>query len=117
MGKEVKREIKFRAWDKENRRMLQNVSSMLNNSSFILQQYIGIKDLKGKEIFEGDIIRGINYRGNKIIQPIIWHRSGWYAGYINDLDKDMIVDSLDSITDIRIAGNIYENPGLSSWDD
>ena len=52
------RKREYRAWDKEKKRMLYNVSSMLDNGFFILQDSLGLPDMGGKNIFEGDILEG-----------------------------------------------------------
>lgn len=60
IGRIMKREIKFRVWDKHlNKFIPWNCFIPLNdNNEYIVQQYVGMKDCDGKEIYEGDLLGG-----------------------------------------------------------
>lgn len=77
----------------------------------VLMQSTGLKDKKGKEIFEKEIL---DYNGRKVV--VKWH--GSYASFIYEF-----VDELQNRTTewqplylsyykFEIIGNIYENPEL-----
>ena len=69
-----------------------------------IQQYTGLTDKNGKEVYEGDIIRGMFDFGpagfKEEIIPINWdNESGYQLEYC-------------AITTIEVIGNIFENPEL-----
>ena len=131
----MQREIKFRVWDKDCKRMhvcgdnthdtiyffedncacyynLQNGegSSPDGTGTYKLMQYTGLKDKNGKEIYEGDIISAYNRR---IKGPVIFDKRGLAFGIPNGPNEiyHFSMNFLES-KDIEVIGNIYENPDL-----
>ncbi len=74
-------------------------------------QYTGIKDITGKEVYEGDIItyesKGLGFKGYIV-------SNGWEFYYkpIGKFSKDYDHMSYPPGQNIKIIGNIYENPEL-----
>lgn len=59
------REIKFRAWDKEFKRysdipLQYKINDINLFSGYIWEQFTGLSDKNGKEVYEGDIIENAN---------------------------------------------------------
>ena len=124
------REIKFRAWDKENEYMYYDVglhplnckSCMTisseglyyNNSkpehNHELMQYTGLKDKNGKEIYENDIIKRNN--GNKYIVEWNKEHSKFELFRIKDRYPVDFMELSAWKEQVEIIGNIYENPEL-----
>jgi len=110
------REIKFRAWDKNNQEMLSWETLCANHfelidleladdANIIFLEYTGLKDKNGTEICCSDIWKGPMCFGpiGMLDKIVAIHNNvldfGKYFGYA-DWDKGEVI------------GNIYENPGL-----
>ena len=129
------REIKFRAWDKENNELytptyeayrenleylvigmsgdltMNKNGDMLHESMFPnrfkLMQYTGLKDKNGKEIYEGDIV--------KLTYPVMpeWAEQKRVVEWLDNKCKFSICVG-DAREVKEIIGNIYENKELLS---
>ena len=120
--------IKFRAWDKEFKEMVQVNALVLDEQvikvtyknknvvkddvkEYVLMQSTGLKDKNGKEIFEGDIV---DYKGRKAV--VKWH--GSYASFIyrfvNELQERVSEwhPLFLAYYHFEVIGNIYENKEL-----
>ncbi len=125
------REIKFRAWDKEKKKMYADVGIFpfpwnertQNNSwsfsadgttvnpyheNIALMQYADRKDKNGKEIYKGDIL-GAEGRWFK---PIVGFENGCFV-VANLGPSTSLYDFLEKqYEDFNVIGNIHENPEL-----
>jgi len=124
-------EIKFRAWDIANNDMFM-VDSMafrengdvfrvwkrgtegeggllIHSTSGRLMQYTGVKDVNGKDIYNGDIIK--NYQGD--IQTVRRGVGRWRAVLEKRATSFWPAQYLDcTYMEWDVIGNIYENPEL-----
>jgi uncharacterized phage protein (TIGR01671 family) len=124
------REIKFRGWDEQNKVMHHDfqfiksgdrgndwivfnsdkqdyINRCLDNPYFSQQlkimQFVGIKDINDKEIYEHDIIQSYDSEGNKIKHAVTYDpdlcRWNLHKDWVDKFKKEVV-------------GNIYENPEL-----
>lgn len=108
------REIKFRAWDKEQAKMkkdfrfdeFNDVNDYFADNDFVFMQYTGLKDQNGKEIYEGDILTW----GNNVIVKVYWANN--LAMFRCVIEGTEEFDLFAFNQEASIVGNIYENKEL-----
>lgn len=125
----MNREIKFRAWDKfngqywhsENYKNLGDFFTKMQHlidggNNLIFEQYTGLEDKNGKEIYEGDVViynRGVgNWTGKRMetTHEIVFNEEvfAFVMKYGNSYIK--LRKHWNYI--YEVIGNIYENPEL-----
>ena len=105
----MKKEIKFRVWDRDLRKMAYDNFTISPSANSFLMQYTGLKDKNGKEIYEGDWCRAeyrtregiITVQGNIVFDEFMW---------CVDCKNDIF--SINRLHNFEVIGNIYENPEL-----
>ena len=125
--------IKFRVYDRLYKDWLANDTFAVsdkgtesNQGNFIIQQFTGLKDKNGKEIYEGDIVSiedhyEIEFYGGEVenrLGKIVYSDKNMAfiisfnlkSNKINE-DNSLSYDTL-NMSSIKIKGNIFENPEL-----
>jgi uncharacterized phage protein (TIGR01671 family) len=127
-----KREIKFRAWDKnegkmlrpsvEFKQLLRQISDRNDNSiggdairrhDLDWMQFTGLHDRDGKEIYEGDVVQVENNIYSQKTFAVVWSGDRW------SFEDDVDFDNGDQYRGdeiewdrTEVIGNIYEHPEL-----
>ena len=109
--------IKFRAWDNRYKEYIKNVMIDMCGKVYFddgvatqddldihVEQFTGLKDVNGKDIYEGDILENRKYRS------IVKFASGKFlADVVGTINKfDLIGETHGS----KVIGNVHANPEL-----
>lgn len=128
--------IKFRAWDKETNKYFEptyqaymgrleeltialsgrlqkrTCRGMVDESMFpgryVVEQFTGLKDVNGKDIYEGDILENRKYRS------IVKFASGKFLADL--IETIQTFDLIGEIHGSKVIGNVHQNPELLEED-
>ncbi len=129
------REFKFRVWFREQKKFKYGDFQMFSSFSFPLnwcevQQFTGLKDKTGRDIYEGDIVEGFNSRMRyEVVFDEYQESHAQYVGFkLKCYDKennnkpflssfgDQIKQKLlKQDCKLVVIGNIFENSELLAW--
>lgn len=115
----MNRPIEFRAWDKEEKRMLSyaeycsvysyaesaELSFWLQSTDYELMQFTGLLDKNGVKIFEGDLCQ--YFKDDLLL--VEWHQpdTQFKLKRLNGIKECLRFDC-----DIEVIGNCFQNPEL-----
>lgn len=117
-------DMKFRAWDKDNKcwcddfcielstgRLLCDHGRTIYVQEIVLMQFTGLKDKNGKEIYEGDIV---DCKDNWWRGIVSWQSSGSIGWCIEPLAENKCRGryGLNDNYVFEVIGNIHDNPTL-----
>lgn len=135
----MQREIKFRVWDNYDKKWVNDWDhfaplwgcnptephrsfhlSRLDGGegphSYVVQQFTGLLDKKGKEIFEGDVVKS-NLTAFGATEPfnlIVEYDQNSFEAFFPIKENEPAFPMIhnDALFDCEVVGNIFENPEL-----
>ena len=110
------RGLKFRSFDEElNQFCYFDLLGEFDDHAYYLlgnknvEQFAGLTDKNGVEIFEGDIVDSIGYRGEVIFEDCSFNVDGFYYS-----SMDYPTMAFSENVEFEVIGNIHQHPELLS---
>lgn len=120
------REIRFRAWDKNHKAMhfsdmagIDQLFDWVKRHGGAVMQFTGLKDSKNVRIYEDDIVESL-FRMGEENRHLTSNKDNPFKriGLINYIHAEFCLDDtlLSLHKELRVIGNIWENPELLKKD-
>jgi uncharacterized phage protein (TIGR01671 family) len=124
----MNREIKFRFWDghqfyknpsfigiQGEYEEIQTINDLLNHKTLISQQYTGLKDKNGIDVYDGDILKCKGYDGWFDKEGFYYNRE--VKHFISVSGESELSGFIYIPVDREVIGNIFQNPELLNNDE
>jgi uncharacterized phage protein (TIGR01671 family) len=121
----MKREIQFRAWEHDRKKMCYGYETYIfeaEKNNYPLMQFTGLQDKNGKPIFEGDILKSefvncyfaIEYNNEAACYDwyVLTETKKQGAALANSIEESPAKAGKPFMQIVEVIGNIYENPEL-----
>jgi uncharacterized phage protein (TIGR01671 family) len=138
----MSRPIKFRTWSNYHKKFVINdgefgLSRLFENYSvgldkyfshnndyetpnyiggYVVQQFTGLSDVKGKDIYEGDIVLAHNYRYPydvlRCVVEFSQHSASFFLRHVKESNVSLSFSHCGSRVNTEIIGNIFEDAKL-----
>lgn len=107
------RSIKFRFWDEKyncwvNDPIFVYPSTEMVKQGVVIQQYTGLTDSDGKEIYEGDLINFAYTPKTTFTGHVRWFNDRGSFGVTVDNAFVIMEELLDYWSSVKVIGNIFE---------
>ena len=127
-----RRQLKFRAWDTLAKKFTYpdkgyqghyvltlngeffNLQNGSGGDEYIVQQFTGLKDSKGIDVYEGDIVEFL-HKGKTIFSKISYYSNVGMFAVVIEPNQEIDIETRKCLAEVcffEVIGNIFENSEL-----